>query len=125
MPPILDFGAIVVDCQDAPPVAAFYQVACGGDIVRSDADSVWLRAGGRLVIFREVQDYRPPTWPSSDVPMQVHLDFFVDDVEEAEVLLHQHGATTPEYQPHPELGLVMLDPAGHPFCIGTGAGTET
>jgi hypothetical protein len=50
--------------------------------------------------------------------MQIHLDFFVDNLNEAEALLHQHGATTPEYQPHKDNGLrVMLDPAGHPFCI--------
>jgi hypothetical protein len=73
-----------------------------------------------LVIFREVADYRAPTWPSSDVPMQGHLDFFADDLEKAEALLHQHGATTPEDQPHRGEGLiVMLDPAGHPFCICT------
>lgn len=118
MPPIIGLAAVVVDCRDAPPVAAFYQAAWGGEIVRSDAGSVWLKMGGRFVIFREVDDYQPPTWPSSEVPMQVHLDFFVDDLHEAEALLHQHGATTPEHQPHPEKGRVMLDPAGHPFCIG-------
>ncbi|HET8659650.1 MAG TPA: VOC family protein [Micromonosporaceae bacterium] len=35
-------------------------------------------------------------------------------------LLHQHGATAAEYQPHRENGLVVMrDPAGHLFCIGT------
>jgi len=72
------------------------------------------------VIFREVEEYRAPTWPSPDVPLQVHLDFFVDDVDTAEALLRRHGATTHDYQPHRENGfVVMLDPAGHPFCIGT------
>ena len=48
------------------------------------------------------------------------LDFFADDLDETEALLRQLGATTPDYQPHREDGLVvMLDPAGHPFCIGT------
>jgi hypothetical protein len=53
--------------------------------------------------------------------MQFHLEFFID-LDEAEALLHQHGATTPEDRPGPaaDRGLrVMLDPAGHPFCIGT------
>ncbi|HEV2372775.1 MAG TPA: VOC family protein [Streptosporangiaceae bacterium] len=120
MPSIVDLAAVVVDCQDAPPVAAFYQAACEGQIVKSDARSVWLRVSGMLVIFREVDHYQAPTWPSSDVPMQVHLDFDVDDLDEAEARLHRLGATTPEHQPHREDGLVvMLDPAGHPFCIGT------
>lgn len=52
--------------------------------------------------------------------MQIHFDFYADDLDEAEALLRRHGATTPEFQPHRGDGLVvMLDPAGHPFCIGT------
>jgi hypothetical protein len=118
--PIVEFGAVVVDCRDAAPMAAFYQAACGGEITRRDSDSAWLLLDGVTVIFREVEGYRPPTWPSADVPIQVHLDFFVDDLDQAEALLHEHGATTADYQPHRDNGLlVMLDPAGHPFCIGT------
>jgi hypothetical protein len=120
MSAIVDLAAVIIDCMDAEPMVEFYQAACGGEIVSSDGDSGSLRVGGMTVIFREVEGYLAPTWPSSDVPMQVHLDWFVDDLSEAEVLLHQHGATTPEHQPHRDSGLVvMLDPAGHPFCIGT------
>jgi hypothetical protein len=101
-------------------MGAFYRAACGGEIIRRDGDSVWLSVGGTIVIFRDVEGYRAPTWPADDVPMQVHLDFVVDDVAEAETLLRQHGATTADYQPHRQDGhVVMLDPAGHPFCIGT------
>jgi hypothetical protein len=120
VPSIIDLAAVVVDCQQAPPVAAFYQASCGGEVVRSEKDSVWLRLGGMLVIFREVEGYQPPTWPSSEVPMQSHLDFFVDDVGAAEMLLHEHGATSCDYQPHRDTGLVVMrDPAGHLFCICT------
>jgi catechol-2,3-dioxygenase len=120
MSAIVDLGAVVIDCRDAAPMAAFYGAVCGGEIIRSDGDAAWLKVGGTTVIFREVAEYRPPTWPSADVPMQVHLDFFVDDLDQAETLLRQHGATTAAYQPHRDNGLiVMLDPAGHPFCIGT------
>lgn len=117
---IIELAAVIVDCREAAPLAAFYQAACGGEITRSDVNSVWLKLSGTTVIFREVTGYQPPTWPSSDVPMQVHLDFYVDDLEAAEARLHQLGATTPDYQPRREDGLVvMLDPAGHLFCIGT------
>ena len=117
---IIDLAAVVVDCREAAPLAAFYQSACGGEIIRSDENSAWLKLAGTTVIFRRVGDYQPPTWPSSEVPMQVHLDFYVDDLEEAEARLHQLGATTPGHQLHREDGLVvMLDPAGHLFCICT------
>jgi len=99
-------------------MATFYRAACGGEITRMDGDSAWLTVGGVTVIFREVEGYQPPTWSSPDVPMQIHLDFVVEDLDRAERLLHQHGATTADYQPHPDKGRVMLDPAGHPFCIG-------
>ena len=120
MPLIPDLAAVIIDCRDASPMLAFYQAACGGKIVHGNNDLVWLKVGGVRVLFRELEDYKAPTWPSSDIPMQVHLDFFADDLDETEALLRQLGATTPDYQPHREDGLVvMLDPAGHPFCIGT------
>lgn len=120
MAPVVDLAAVVVDCKESDPMAAFYQAACGGEIIRSDADSAWLKVSGVTVIFREVEAYQPPSWPESDVPMQMHLDFNVDDIDAAEARLQEHGATTPQYQPHRADGLVvMLDPAGHPFCIGT------
>ena len=122
MSPVVDLAAVIVDCaeSESDAMAAFYLAACGGEVIRSDADSAWLRVGGVTVIFREVEAYQPPSWPGADVPMQVHLDFNVDDMEQAEARLKDLGATTPEYQAHRSDGLVvMLDPAGHPFCIGT------
>jgi hypothetical protein len=44
--------------------------ACGEEIIRTDEDSVWLKLAGMTAIFREVEGYQPPMWPSSDVPMQ-------------------------------------------------------
>lgn len=70
------------------------------------------------LIFRQVAGYQPPRWPSEDVPMQIHMNFFVDDLDEAEALLRQHGATTLQLPPgqhaDPASLRVMLDPAGHP-----------
>jgi glyoxalase superfamily protein len=101
VPLIPDLAAVIIDCRDASSMLAFYQAACGGKIVRGNNDLVWLKVGGVRVLFREVADYQAPTWPSSDIPMQMHLDFFADDLDVTEALV------------------VMLDPAGHPFCIGT------
>ena len=39
---ISDVAAVIADCRAAAPLAAFYQAACGGEIIRSDEDSVWL-----------------------------------------------------------------------------------
>ena len=75
---------------------------------------------GLTISFQEIADYRPPVWPGSDLPTQLHLDFFVDSLDEAQQQLEATGAKRAETQPHLDNGLVvMLDPAGHPFCIGT------
>lgn len=117
---LIDLAAVVVDCAEAPPVAAFYEAACGGRIVRQDADSVWLEVGSVTVVFREVADHQPPSWPGAEVPMQAHLDYETDDLEAAEAELQRLGATTEDHQPHRADGLVVMrDPAGHLFCVGT------
>ena len=118
MPAIASLAAVVVDCRQAAPLAAFYQAAFGGEIFRDDDVSAWLRTGSLIVIFREVDGYQPPTWPDSDVPMQVHLDLWADDLEQAEQQLRRLGAVRAEPQPPGPGGLVVMrDPAGHLFCI--------
>lgn len=112
----IEIGALTIDCADSTAVGAFYQAA-GGEITRTDPGSCWVALGGLLLIFREVANYRPPTWPDSDVPLQMHFEFYVDDLREAEERLIGFGARLAQFQPNAN-GRVMLDPAGHPFCIG-------
>ena len=117
---LIDLAAVIVDCAQAPPVAEFYRQALGGEILSRDDDSVMLGVAGLRIIFREVPGFQPPSWPGTDVPMQVHLDFEADDLDATEAELRRLGATTPEYQAHRSDGLIVLrDPAGHLFCIGT------
>ena len=118
MSAIVSLAVVVVDCRGAAPLAASYQAAFGGEIVRADEGSAWLRTGDLTVIFREVEGYQPPTWPSSDVPRQVHLDPWVDDLAQAEAQLRRLGTVTADPQPPGPGGLVVMrDPAGHLFCI--------
>ncbi|UAL71172.1 hypothetical protein K7396_00775 [Streptomyces angustmyceticus] len=56
----------------------------------------------------------------SRYPQQAHLDFAVDDLDEAEALLLGLGAVKPEHQPGGDRWRVFLDPAGHPFCLTRG-----
>ncbi len=47
---------------------------------------------------------------------QTHLDIAVRDLGSAVAHAQLVGATVAEYQPQTDVR-VMLDPAGHPFCL--------
>lgn len=124
----------VLDAVDARALAEFYRELLGlryraGDEVPEDAAAdvadwlVLLRPDGtRALAFQRVEVLRRTTWPAADVPMQMHLDMTVPDVEElqrqrarcealgARVL--RDGSADPD-----EPIFVLADPEGHPFCV--------
>jgi hypothetical protein len=51
--------------------------------------------------------------------MMLHLDFEVTDLERETERAVALGATLPGHQPQDNVR-VLLDPAGHPFCLYTG-----
>jgi hypothetical protein len=63
------------------------------------------------VAFQRAPGLRPPTWPSGEVPQQIHFDVMVDDQVSARAKVLALGAT-PLPGEH-----VYADPAGHPFCL--------
>jgi catechol 2,3-dioxygenase-like lactoylglutathione lyase family enzyme len=92
----------------------------------SDDDADWLvlvdSDGNRVLTVQEKKDTRAPTWPSEDVPLQMHMDFKVPDVE----ALQRHRQRAEDlgarllYDRSEDEGeplYVMADPAGHPFCL--------
>jgi catechol 2,3-dioxygenase-like lactoylglutathione lyase family enzyme len=78
--------------------------------------------GRRRLAFQEVQELTPTTWPSHDVPMQLHLDMTVPD--EAELATQRRRAEDLgarlllDRSDDPDEPLyVFADLSGHPFCI--------
>lgn len=68
------------------------------------------------------QHFIAPVWPgeAGAQGMQMHLDFHVDDVPAGVAWAVACGARQAEHQPpnrDPLRLRVMLDPAGHPFCL--------
>ncbi|MET7801174.1 VOC family protein [Streptomyces decoyicus] len=122
MPPKLKLTAITLDCPDPQALAAFYREATGHALAPgSNGDFAGLVREDRLVIgFQRVDGYQPPRWPGQAAPQQFHLDFAVDDLDEAEALLLELGAVKPEQQPGRDRWRVFTDPAGHPFCLTRG-----
>jgi catechol 2,3-dioxygenase-like lactoylglutathione lyase family enzyme len=109
-------SAVVLDCADPAALAAFYRKATGWEITSSDDDFVTLGDGGPVQLsFQRVAGYRAPDWPGDG--KQAHLDLAVPDVELAARQLVAEGAARPEFQPGGDDWLVLIDPAGHPFCL--------
>ncbi|MFD3707394.1 VOC family protein [Nocardia sp. NPDC058658] len=115
----LQLVAITLDCADPEALAEFYHRATGFELhPESGREFAGLnRADGLFLGFQRVDNYRAPQWPDQTVPQQIHLDFKVDDLDLAEAVLLELGATKPAYQPIGDKGRVLVDPAGHPFCI--------
>jgi predicted enzyme related to lactoylglutathione lyase len=113
---IARFPSIVIDCPDPDALAAFYGTMLDWK-AEVQADWVDIRADyGQCISFQKVEDYTAPKWPSQEVPQQMHLDVIVEDLDTAEAEVIALGATKAEYQPGTTFR-VMLDPAGHPFCL--------
>jgi hypothetical protein len=61
-----------------------------------------------------------PDWPSGSSKQQIHVDLWVDDIDEAHDRVMTLGARVlKEVEPSDELDAfqVYADPAGHPFCL--------
>ncbi len=108
-----------LDCPDPRSLAEFYAVVTGWPIDEDDDDGEWVQLrsdGGPTLAFQQVTDYRPPVWPGSQHPQQLHLDFDVPDLDAGEAAVLAAGARKAEHQPGTTFR-VFLDPAGHPFCL--------
>ena len=123
-----------LDAMDCRELAEFYRTFLGlryrpgdepPDGGRVD-DADWLvlvdESGQRVLAFNQVASLARPTWPTDEVPKQMHHDFRASSVAELEeqrrraeelgaVLLYDRSDD--EVEPL----YVLADPAGHPFCV--------
>ncbi|GAA3639546.1 VOC family protein [Microlunatus ginsengisoli] len=113
---------VTLDCADPGPVSSFYAEFLGLDVAYSDENAVMLvdGSGGPALGFGRVPDYQPPAWPNPNGSKQYHLDLAVDDIAAAESRCLELGATLADPQPG-ETWRVLIDPAGHPFCLTNAA----
>ncbi|HWC23086.1 MAG TPA: VOC family protein [Flexivirga sp.] len=113
--PAATLGMVTLDCADAGVMATFYSAALGWDITAQGEGYAMLQHGDLRLGFGETPDYQAPSWPD-DGHKQFHLDLAAEDVDAAVARCVELGATKPEQQPG-ETWTVLLDPAGHPFCM--------
>ncbi|GAA4108899.1 VOC family protein [Nocardioides fonticola] len=114
---IARFPVVVLDCPDPEALARFYGAMLEWEVSHPDGEWWAIRAEyGDSIAFQQVDGYRVPQWPGQEHPQQMHLDVVVDDLEVAEAAVIGLGARRHEHQPGTTFR-VMLDPAGHPFCL--------
>jgi hypothetical protein len=112
-------GSVSLDCGDPATLAAFWAALLDGEVAFSSDDFVAVKLAHQWLSAVRVDDYTPPTWPVADVAKQIHLDLAVDDLAAATATAVGLGARRAEHQPGAERYVVLLDPAGHPFCLTT------
>ncbi|MFF0461607.1 VOC family protein [Streptomyces mexicanus] len=118
--PVFRYAAVTFDSSDPAELARFYGAFLGLPVAFSSDHFVLLgQEGAPGLGFNRLTDYRRPTWPDPAQEKQAHLEFGVDDLDTAEAHLLSLGAEKPAHQPAPDRWRVLLDPAGHPFCITT------
>jgi catechol 2,3-dioxygenase-like lactoylglutathione lyase family enzyme len=111
---------VVLEAPDARGLARFYAAVLGWRIVKDEGDWVTLHPGqgvGYLSVNTS-PEYERPVWPPQpgQQQMMLHLDIQVDDLERGVDAAVAAGATLAGYQPQDDVR-VLLDPAGHPFCL--------
>jgi len=121
MPPTsLRIVATVLGCSDPGVLASFYERLLGWSRVTDKPNWVTVRppSGGTGLSFQREEDYVAPVWPTRRGAQQImmHLDIAVEDLDAGVVWAIQAGAALAEHQPQDRVR-VMLDPAGHPFCL--------
>ena len=102
---------IVVDCKDAGVLAEFYSKLLGWELTHQRANG-WAAItspSGMVMAFQEIEGKQG---------QMLHLDFYVENLEEAVVYAIQLGARQADEQ-YFRTSRTMFDPAGHPFCLDT------
>ncbi len=125
MTPSITWTTITLDCSDAEALGAFYARLFGWN-VRARDNAGWLQLGnpnGGVGLNLQAEDsYEPPAWPEQPghQAKMMHFEVLVDDLDAAVQFVVQCGGCEAVHQPPDRDSTrlrIMLDPAGHPFCL--------
>lgn len=110
----LRVAAVSLDCGDHEELARFYVDLLAGTLLWTREKSAAVESGSVVLVMQRIEDYQPPAWPGTPI---VHLDLNGDaQIGELERRAVALGARPARTQPDSRWR-VLLDPAGHPFCI--------
>ncbi len=120
--PRFELRSTVLGTPDPRGLAHFYRALLDWEVIEEEDEWVVLKPQGNRdltgLAFQLEERHVPPTWPAGegDQQMQLHLDIRVDNLAEGEARALALGAVLASYQPQDDVR-VLLDPAGHPFCL--------
>ena len=114
--PVAKLAMVTLDCTDPQASAEFWSSMLGWEVVHAEAEYAMLSGPSNALGFGRIEDYTPPQWPNPNGSKQFHFDLAVADLDVAAEAAVGLGATMPADQPG-ETWRVLLDPAGHPFCL--------
>ncbi len=119
----------VLDTADPVALAKFYEQLLGWTMVECDGprdgyppEDGWAKLRSPIenmkIEFQWEPHYVAPVWPpvQGEQLMMIHLDIAVDDIDAGVRWALDCGAVLADHQPQEDVR-VMLDPAGHPFCL--------
>ena len=123
----------VLDAPDVTRLTRFYEQLLGWDVEElagprpgHPPGDGWSRLrpadGSTKIEIQFEANFVRPVWPAGpgDQGMQLHLDIWVEDLHAGVEWAIECGATEAAAQPEGRDRSrlrVMLDPAGHPFCL--------
>ena len=109
-----------IEAPDPSALAHFYADLLGWPIGHEEPGTSILAApeGSVYVVFQQADGYRAPVWPPAEGEQRpmMHFDFQVGDLDSAVEDALALGASLAEHQPQENVR-VLLDLAGHPFCL--------
>ena len=118
--PLTGWWGAVLEAPDAHALAEFYARLLGWEIAKKEPGWAAMAApdSKAYIGFQESPEYVRPVWPpvENEQQMMMHLDIEVDDLDAGVADAVRLGATLADHQPQNNVR-VMLDPAGHPFCL--------
>jgi catechol 2,3-dioxygenase-like lactoylglutathione lyase family enzyme len=118
--PSFRISSTVLGTPDPRALASFYERLLGWERRADEDEWVTIKPAGGVsgLAFQLETEHVRPTWPAGpgDQQMQLHLDIGTDDLEAAVSVAVSLGAAVAGHQPQDDVR-VMLDPAGHPFCL--------
>jgi catechol 2,3-dioxygenase-like lactoylglutathione lyase family enzyme len=129
--PAMAVTSVTIGAPAPRDLAAFYAQLLGWPVTASEParpgmppEDGWAQVrppageNGPTLNFEYEAKFSRPVWPAADGTQNAtqHLDIAVGDLDGTVRWALAAGATLADVQPQ-EVVRVMLDPAGHPFCL--------